>query len=82
MAKCECESSYQTVKHILMECQLYYRLRRETWEEERKKPEGRAILNTFSDILTDTHFARKAAIFMKDTGLIGQFEGLKSFLDI
>ena len=82
MAKCECESSYQTVKHILMECQLYYRLRRETWEEERKKPEGRAKLNTFRDILTDTHFARKAAIFMKDTGLIGQFEGLKSFLDI
>ena len=81
-AECECEGSYQTVKDILMECSLYYRLRRETWEEKRKKSEGRAKLNTFRDILTDTHFARKAAIFMKDTGLTGQFGGLKSLLDV
>ena len=68
--------------HVLMECPLHYRLRRETWKEESKKPEGRAILNTFQSLLTDTHVARKAAVFMKDTGLIGQFRGLTPLLNI
>ena len=62
-AECECEGNYQTVMHVLMECPLHYRLRRETWKEESKKPERRALLNTFQSLLTDTHFARKAAIF-------------------
>ena len=81
-AECECEGNNQTVMHVLMECSLHYRLRRETWKEERKKSEGRAILNTFRDILINTHFARKAAILMKDTGLIGQFRGLTPLFNI
>ena len=80
--ECECENNYQIVMHVLMKCSLHYRLRRKTWKKKSKKFERRVILNTFQSLLIDTHFARKAVIFMKNTDLIEQFRDFTSLLNI
>ena len=74
--RCPCERGEQSVLHVLMNCPTYYRLRRTTWREEEKIIEGKIILGSFLKILADPHYARKAAIFMSETGLIGQFRDL------
>ena len=44
------------------------------WKEEKRK--GSWIKFDLGLILNHSSYARKAALFMKDTGLIGQFSGL------
>ena len=35
--RCECGHTSQTVRHVLMECRKFNRLRQEIWKEERRK---------------------------------------------
>ena len=71
--RCECRQGNQTVKHILLECRLFARQRRNLWTEEAKKArkEGGRSLD-IERILTDGPCAKKAAIFIKKTGLTGR----------
>jgi len=69
--RCQCRQAPQTVEHILFTCRKYANLRRNMWKEERKrKTWGELSLKT---VLTNPHSLKKAATFMKETGLIGQF---------
>jgi len=69
--RCQCRQAPQTVEHILFTCRKYANLRRNMWKEERKrKTWGELNLKT---VLTNPHSLKKAATFMKETGLIGQF---------
>ena len=63
----------QTVKHILLECRLLARQRRNLWTEEgkRARKEGGRSLD-IARILTDGPCAKKAAMFIKKTGLTGR----------
>ena len=72
--ECSCERDFHTIMHVLIECSLYYKLRRKTWKKKEKKPEKRIVLNTFQKILTESHFAKKAVNFMKNADLIEQFK--------
>ncbi len=71
--RCICRQGNQTVKHVLLECRLCNRMRRGLWTEESKKArkEGGRCLDLVR-ILTDGPCAKKAAIFMKETGLTGR----------
>lgn len=70
---CECRHGNQTVKHILLECRLFARQRRDLWKEEaiKARKEGVRSLD-IERILTDGPCAKKAAIFIKKTGLTGR----------
>ena len=74
--RCSCGYGNQTVRHVLMKCSNYMELRRETWREERSRADKRVIIDDFRRILTTPKFARKAAYFISNTGLIGQFKDL------
>ena len=78
----EYESNYQIIMHVLMKCSLHYKLRRKTWKKKNKKSEKRTILNTFQSLLINTHFAKKTAIFIKNTDLIEQFKDFTSLFNI
>ena len=58
------------VKHILTACRKYG-LSPEYWTKERRKSQYREL--RMSDILINPVSLKKAAIAMKETGLIGQF---------
>jgi hypothetical protein len=69
--RCQCRQGPQTVAHILFTCRKFARLGKELWKEERKRPMwGDLYLKT---VLTTPFSLKKAAIFMKETGLFGQF---------
>lgn len=76
---CDCGRGTQGVLHLLMECPLYHRQRKELWREERRR--GGWTRFDLGIILNHSKYARKAALFIKDTGLIGQFSGLTMSLD-
>ena len=46
------------------------------WREERRRDKEAVIIDDFRSLLTKPRFARKAAYFMSETGLIGQFKDL------
>lgn len=71
---CDCGRGFQSVLHLLMECPLYHKQRSKMWKEEKRK--GGWIKFDLGLILNHSSYARKAALFMKDAGLIGQFSGL------
>ncbi len=71
---CECGSSKETVRHILLECKLYHKRRREWWKKERTESPTGAI--SWIDMLTVPGYVSKAADFMRSTGLIGQYQAL------
>ena len=63
----------QTVEHILLECRFFARQRRNLWTEQAKRAQkegGRSL--DIERILTDGPCAKKAAMFMKKTGLTGR----------
>ena len=71
--RCECRQGNQTVKHILLECRLLARQRRNLWTEEAtraRKERGKNL--DIERILTDGTCAKKAAMFLKKTELTGR----------
>ena len=71
---CECGADKQTARHILHECRLFNRQRREWWAKERRKTLGGVI--SHMDMLNNPCYISMAADFIKNTGLIGQFRAL------
>ena len=67
-----CGQGEQTVHHILSTCRKFRAERESTWKEEEKGYAWRNI--TTKSMLTSPQYARKAAIFMKNTGLLGLFK--------
>jgi ribonuclease HI len=73
--KCECGRGSQTVRHVLFSCPVYYELRQETWGRERKRDQ-----QDLRKVLGAPAPALKAAKFMRNTGLLGQFEAIPQTL--
>ena len=71
---CTCGARRQTARHILHECRLLGRQRREWWANERRKAEGGVISHV--DMLNNPRYITMAADFIKSTGLIGQYQAL------
>lgn len=78
--RCDCGRGTQNVLHLLLECPIYHRQRNETWRKEKRGKMGSGL--DLKLILNDNRYARKAALFMQDTGLIGQFNGPTPNLDV
>ncbi len=71
--RCECRQGNQTVKHILLEFRLLACQRHNLWidEAKRTRKEGGRSLD-IERILTDGPCVKKAAMFIKKTGLTGR----------
>jgi hypothetical protein len=69
---CKCETSNQTVAHILEECPLY--------RKQRRRHFSKPVLRNTTTILSDPRMAEKAANFMLLTGLLDQFRHYKTAL--
>lgn len=71
-SKCECGHKSQTVRHILSDYSKFTRLRRETWRDvQQKEPFG---VVEWGKMLTHPSYAKKAACFIRKTGLLKQFQ--------
>jgi ribonuclease HI/uncharacterized protein YchJ len=70
--KCGCKGGSQTVRHILFSCPLYRELRQETWGRERTGDQ-----QDLRKVLGAPALALKAANFMRNTGLLRQFEAIQ-----
>ncbi len=71
--RCECRQRNQTVKHVLLNCRRYNTERQGLWAEESRKAQQKGGRNLdIVRILTEATSAKKAAIFMKSTGLTGR----------
>jgi hypothetical protein len=68
-ADCECGRGNQTVRHVLLACPMFNDLRREVWNEGTTRPARMGL----REILNTPKLARKAASFMIQTRLLGQF---------
>ncbi len=72
--RCECGHSLQTVRHILMECRKFNRLRQDIWKEQgRKEPFG---VVEWKKMLTYPPYTKKAIDFMRRTRLLKQYHGV------
>ena len=71
---CTRGASKQTARHILHECRLLSRQRREWWANEKRKSFGGTIAHV--DMLNNPRYISIAADFIKSTGLIGQYQAL------
>ena len=71
---CTCGARRQTARHILHECRLLSRQRREWWANEKRKAFGGAISHV--DMPNKPRYISMAADFIKSTGLIGQYQAL------
>ena len=78
--RCDCGRGTQSGLHLLLQCPLYHRQRNETWREEKRWKMGSGF--DLKLILHHDGYARKAALFMQNTGLIGQFNGLAPSLHV
>ena len=76
---CQCGQAPQSVTHVLAHCRKYSQIRRETWKEEEKNHAWRSI--PVKEMLSSPRYAKKAAMFMKKTGLLGQFKALRAETD-
>ncbi len=71
-SECDCGHRSQTVKHILSDCRKFVRLRREMWTNvQRKEPFG---VVEWKKMLIHPSYAKKAAYFIRNTGLLKQFQ--------
>lgn len=68
--RCQCGRGLQTVEHILLTCREYSSQRKGLWDREKRR--ARLGVLRMKEILTDPISAKKAAIFMKGTGLVGR----------
>lgn len=73
---CQYGQARQSVTHVLAHCRIYNQIRRETWKEERKNHAWRSI--PVKEMLSSPRYAIKAAMFMRKTGLLGQFKALRT----
>ena len=70
--QCECGHTSQTVRHDLMECRKFSRLRQEIRkEEQRKEPFG---VVEWRKMLTHPSYTKKAVDFMRRTRLLKQYK--------
>ena len=69
--KCECRRGSQTVRHVLFSCPLSRELRQATWGRQRTREQ-----QDLRKVLGAPALALKAAKFMRNTGLLGQFEAI------
>jgi hypothetical protein len=69
--RCQCRQGPQTVAYILFTCRKFTDLRRGLWKEEMKRAMWGELC--WKTVLTNAFSLKKAAMFMKDTGLFGQF---------
>lgn len=76
---CQCGQAPQSMTHVLAHCRKYSQIRRETWKEEEKNHAWRSI--PVKEMLSSPRYAKKAATFMKKTGLLGQFKALRTETD-
>lgn len=60
-------------QHVLLECERWTELRREVWGERRP--------DDLKKILNKPELAQKAAKFMVQTGLLGQFRAVQAAPD-
>ena len=67
-----CSGGEQTIQHILSMCRNFRVEKKDTWREDKKVHAWRNI--TTKSMLTSPKYAKKTAIFMKNTGLLGQFK--------
>ena len=68
----ECRREKQTLRHVTTQCRKHSQLRRETWKTlEKREPFGTI---EWTKMLNHPLYAQKAAIFMKNTRLLSQFE--------
>ena len=72
--RCKCGHTSQTVRHILMECPNFNRLRQEIWKEERRKEPFRVV--EWKKMLTYPPYTKKAIDFMRRTRLLKQYQGV------
>lgn len=68
---CECNNSYQTVNHIICEC--------EDFEDLREHIFGARYLHSAKDFLREIELIPKTIRFMLSTGLLDQFRRLTAF---
>lgn len=73
---CQCGQAPQSVTHVLIHCRKFRQLRRETWKEEEKNHAWKSI--PVKEMLGNPRYAKKAATYMKKTGLLGQFKALST----
>jgi ribonuclease HI len=66
-AACQCQSSNETVSHILGDCFKF--------GAQRRTYLGQPTIWNVPALLSDPKLARKAVAFMKNTGLLDQFRG-------
>ena len=76
--RCECRQGNQTVKHVLLNCRRHNRDRQGLWAEESRKAQQGGRRLDIERILTEAPSAKKAAIFMKNTGLTGRSRTLNT----
>ena len=75
--RCDCRRDLQIVRHVLQECSLHHRLRRDTRRGiERKEPAGSVEVSKMLAEANYVKYAQKAALFVRKTGLLGQFADL------
>lgn len=77
-AKRESGHRLQTVRHVLLECRKFTRLRKETWREEQGEETFDVV--EWREILTHPLKAKKAAYFMRKEGLLKLFQGADSIV--
>ena len=70
--ECNCKLTQQNVLHILWHCALLHKKRKTMWKDEIKRFDWWFELTHLRTLLNKPLLARKAAIFMADTGLFGQ----------
>ncbi len=70
----QCESSHilQTVRHVLMECRKFNRLRQEIWKDEKQKELFGVV--EWRKMLTHPSYTKKAVDFMRRTRLLKQYK--------
>ena len=67
-----CGGGEQTVHHILSMCRKFRVERKDMWKKEEKEHAWSNI--TTKSMLASPKYAKKAAIFMRNKGLLGQFK--------
>ncbi|KAK3170192.1 hypothetical protein OEA41_009578 [Lepraria neglecta] len=70
--QCDCKNGLQKANHILTTCILYNSKRRMFWKKEWEELQKAHLSHKV--LLTD--YAAKAAIFMRQAGIVGQYKTL------
>lgn len=76
---CQCGQAPQSVTHVLVHRRKFSQIRRKIWKEEEKNHAWRSI--AVKEMLSSPHYAKKAALFMRKTGLLGQFKAVRTEID-